>query len=81
MSLDQLRHLLATVRTGLADALAHLDHARGLLEESRRVIIDVQAHAQPWLPAQLPQALSQLESQHGKVAGIDELLTRYQSRL
>lgn len=81
MSLDQLRHLLATVRTGVADALGHLEHARALLEESRRVIVDAQAHAQPWVPAQLPLALSQLETQHGTLTGVDDLLVAYQSRL
>lgn len=81
MSLDHLRHLLASVHSGLSDARAHLGHAKELLEESRRVLVDAQAQAQPWLPPLLPQALSQLEKQHGSLAGVDDLLNRYQQGL
>lgn len=81
MSVDHLRHLLAATRSGLSDARAHLGQAKELLEESRRVMVDAQAQAQPWLPPLLPHALSQLENQHRKLAGVDDLLNRYQQGL
>ncbi|SFP69236.1 hypothetical protein SAMN05421810_103118 [Amycolatopsis arida] len=81
MSLEQLHQLLATVRGGLDDARAHASRARGLLEESRRAIVEVQAQAQPWLPPQLAQAFDQLDVNTGKLAGADDLLNRYEARL
>ncbi|WP_199429881.1 hypothetical protein [Qaidamihabitans albus] len=81
MSLDALHQLLTAVHAGVADARAHTDQARSLLEESRRAIVDAQAQAQPWLPPQLAQALAQIDRQHGRLSGIDDLLDRYRSRL
>ncbi|WP_216213355.1 hypothetical protein [Amycolatopsis aidingensis] len=81
MSLDELRHLLAAVHGGMDDARAHFDRARGLLQESRRAIVDAQAQAQPWLPPQLAKAFDQLDTQTGRLDNADELLTRYEARL
>ncbi|PRX44670.1 hypothetical protein B0I33_111183 [Prauserella shujinwangii] len=81
MSLDALRQLLTAVHSGVADARAHTDRAKSLLEESRRALVDSQAQAQPWLPPQLAQALDQIDGHHGRLTGIGDLLERYQSRL
>ncbi|GAB3506774.1 hypothetical protein [Amycolatopsis cihanbeyliensis] len=81
MSLDELHRLLAAVHSGMADARAHFDRARGLLQESRRAIVDAQAQAQPWLPPQLANAFDQLDTQTGRLDNADELLNRYEARL
>jgi hypothetical protein len=79
--LEQLHQLLAAVTAAVADARAHTDQATRLLEQARQAMVDAQAQAQPWLPPQLPQALDQLESHTGKLAGVDGLLERYGARL
>ncbi|ASR38471.1 hypothetical protein BAY61_29610 [Prauserella marina] len=81
MSLDQLRQSLSEVNAGLASARAHADRAKELLEECRRIMVDAQTQAQPWLPTQLPAALDQVESQRARLAGIGDLLDNYQARL
>ncbi|MFC4002670.1 hypothetical protein ACFS2C_04165 [Prauserella oleivorans] len=81
MSFDQLRQSLAAVHTGLTDARAHTDRAKELLEEYRRVIVEVQAQAEPWVPPQLADALDQIDSEAGRLAGAGELLNHYEARL
>ncbi|MFF5991017.1 hypothetical protein [Prauserella flavalba] len=81
MSFDQLRQSLAEVHSGLSDARAHTDRAKDLLEEYRRVMVDAQVQAQPWLPPQLGRALEQLETDTGRLAGAGELLSNYEARL
>ncbi|MGH3520967.1 MAG: hypothetical protein ACRDQ7_27045 [Haloechinothrix sp.] len=81
MSLEALRQLLASVNSRIADARAHCALAKSLLEESRRAIVEPQGKAEPWLPTHLVHALEQIDNQTGRLAGVSELLNRYQARL
>jgi hypothetical protein len=79
--LSELHQLLATVTSGIADAHAHLERAKSLLEEGRRAIVDAQAQAQPWVPAQLVQAIDQSDEQSTRLGAADDLLNGYRARL
>lgn len=81
MSLDRLHQLLATVSEGVDDARAHTDRARELLEEYRRVIVEAQAQARPWLPPQLGHAFELLDSQPARLANVTDALSRYAAKL
>jgi hypothetical protein len=77
----ELHQLLAAVRSRIADARAHTDGAKTLLEEARRAIVDAQAQAKPWAPAQLVQAVEQCDEQATRLNAADDLLNDYQARL
>ncbi|WP_019813884.1 hypothetical protein [Saccharomonospora saliphila] len=81
MSLEELRHGLAETLGGLAEARAHHARARRLLEDYRRVVVDAQAQAQPWLPRELDLAVERLDADQARIDGADDLIHRYQSRL
>jgi hypothetical protein len=79
--LAELHRLLAAVQGGIADARAHTERAKVLLEESRRAIVDAQAQAQPWVPDQLAQAVELLAAQGIRLNAAGDLLNGYQARL
>ncbi|WP_024875514.1 hypothetical protein [Saccharomonospora piscinae] len=81
MSLEQLRHLLSGVLDAVADTGAHNAEALRLLDDYRRVVVDAQAQAQPWLPAELGRAVEQLDANQARLDTVRDLLTSYQSRL
>lgn len=81
MSLESLQHQLRSARTGVTDARAHTGRAKALLEESRRVLTDAQAVAQPWVPPQLAQAIESIERHEVRLAGVDDAIERYAARL
>lgn len=81
MSTEQLRQSLTEILGVVADARAHAARAKELLGEFERVVADVQAQAKPWLPPQLSRAVEQLDTQHGRLDGVTELLDSYRSRL
>jgi hypothetical protein len=78
---SELHQLLATVTSGIADAQAHLERAKSLLEECHTAIVDAQAQAQPWVPAQLVQAIDLSDEQSVRLGAADELLNGYRARL
>jgi hypothetical protein len=77
----ELHQLLAAVRSRIADASGHTEGAKALLEEARRAIVDAQAQASPWVPAQLGQAVEQCDEQATRLNAADDLLNDYQARL
>lgn len=81
MSLEQLRHLLTVVLDTVAHARAHNTEARTLLEDYRRVVVDAQAQAHPWLPRELGSAVEQIDANHTRLDTVHGLLTSYRSRL
>lgn len=81
MSAEQLRQSLTEILGVISDARAHTTRARELLGEFERAVVDVQAQARPWLPPQLARAVEQLETEHGLLDGVTDLLNSYQSRL
>ncbi|WP_298180757.1 hypothetical protein [Saccharomonospora sp.] len=81
MSLEQLRHLLAGALGAVSTAKAHGVEARKLLEDYRRVVTEVQAQAQPWLPRELDSAVEQIEANDARLAAVHGLITSYESRL
>ncbi|NIJ09962.1 hypothetical protein FHU38_000306 [Saccharomonospora amisosensis] len=81
MSAEQLRQSLTEILGAVAEARAHTARAKELLGEFERVVAEVQAQAKPWLPPQLAHAVEQLDTQHGRLDGVTDLLDRYRSRL
>lgn len=84
MSLDGLHDALLAVKAGLGDAGAQLGSATRLLEQARRAMRDAELadpSGEPWLPAQLDAALTELARQRGSIADADELLDAYRARL
>ncbi|EHY89348.1 hypothetical protein ACWGRK_04420 [Saccharomonospora azurea] len=81
MSLEQVRHLLAGALNSVADAHARSTHAKDLLDDYRRVVVEVQAQAQPWLPAELARAVEQIDANHARLDTVRGLLAEYESRL
>ncbi|ACU98628.1 hypothetical protein [Saccharomonospora viridis] len=81
MSLEQLRHLLAGTLDALSTARSHNVRARELLDDYRRVVTEVQAQAQPWLPRELDSAVEQIEANDARLDTVYGLLTSYDSRL
>lgn len=78
---DELHELLAQVHTHVDDARAHAARARELLEQTRDTMVTAQAVAQPWMPAQLPRALDDLDSHTARMTSVRELLETYRARL
>ncbi|CAM3075575.1 hypothetical protein SAXI111661_16935 [Saccharomonospora xinjiangensis] len=81
MSLEELRHLLAGTLGAVAEARAHSATAKELLDDYRRVAVEAQAQAQPWLPSELARAVEQIEANHARLDTVRALLTDYESRL
>ncbi|WP_197321825.1 hypothetical protein [Saccharomonospora sp. NB11] len=79
--LEQVRHLLAGTLDSLVDAHAHSTKARQLLDDYRRVVVEVQAKAEPWLPVELDRAVEQIDANHARLDTVRGLLTEYESRL
>ncbi len=81
MSLTELHQLLTAVEAGLADTRGHAQRARSLLGEARQALVDVQATADPWLPAQYAQADEGLDQLLVRLASAGDLVSGYRSRL
>jgi hypothetical protein len=81
MSLAEVHQLLTAVAAGLADARAHAERATSLLGEARQALVDTQAKADPWLPAQYAQADEGLDQLLVRLASADDLVRGYRSRL
>ncbi|WP_040919337.1 hypothetical protein [Saccharomonospora glauca] len=81
MSVEQLRHLLAGVLNAITAAHAHSTKAKELLDDYRRVIVEAQAQARPWLPAELARAVAQIDANHLRLDTVRNLLAEYESRM
>ncbi|EHK85860.1 hypothetical protein SZMC14600_15882 [Saccharomonospora azurea SZMC 14600] len=45
------------------------------------MVVEVQAQAQPWLPAELARAVEQIDANHARLDTVRGLLAEYESRL